>query len=131
MNSDDPTTTTDFTNDFSIKYGNNNFQSKMKFNNLLKKIELNENRILTTPENRIFLPKLENKFLKINNDNKNENKFSYIVSNINDGINYISDKKLKQMRNKIFSAPDKVLINQKINYNKKFNYLIPEIFGNK
>ena len=130
MNSDDPTTT-DVTNDFSIKNGNNNFQSKIRFNVLLKKMELNENRNLTTPENRIFLPKLENKFLKINNENKNENKFNDIVYNINDGINYIYDKELKNLRNKIVSAPDKILINQKITFNKKYNYLIPKIYGKK
>ena len=130
MNSDDPTTT-DVTNDFSIKNGNNNFQSKIRFNALLKKMELNENRNLTTPENRIFLPKLENKLLKINNENKNENKFNDIVSNINDGINYIYDKELKNLRNKIVSAPDKILINQKITFNKKYNYLIPKIYGKK
>ena len=130
MNSDDPTTT-DVTNDFSFKNGNNNFQSKIRFNALLKKMELNENRNLTTPENRIFLPKLENKFLKINNENKNENKFNDIVYNINDGINYIYDKELKNLRNKIVSAPDKILINHKINFNKKYNYLIPKKYGKK
>ncbi len=101
---------TDTTKDYSFGKQGKNFDSKNKLNNLLK----NKNfRYLTTPENKIFLPKIEETTFKQKNDkNPFQNKLNHIILNIFDTKNKCYEK--QKSRDKLVSAPEKVIINRKI-----------------
>lgn len=101
---------TDTTKDYSFGKQGINFDSKNKLNNLLK----NKNfRYLTTPENKIFLPKIEETTFKQKNDkNPFQNKLNHIILNIFDTKNKFYEK--QKPRDKLVSAPEKVIINRKI-----------------
>ena len=101
---------TDTTKDYSFGKQGKNFDSKNKLNNLLK----NKNfRYWTTPENKIFLPKIEETTFKQKNDkNPFQNKLNHIILNIFDTKNKCYEK--QKSRDKLVSAPEKVIINRKI-----------------
>ena len=101
---------TDTTKDYSFGKQGINFDSKNKLNNLLK----NKNfRYLTTPENKIFLPKIEETTFKQKNDkNPFQNKLNHIIINIFDTKKNCYEK--QKSRDKLVSAPEKVIINRKI-----------------
>lgn len=101
---------TDTTKDYSFGKQGKNFDSKNKLNNLLK----NKNfRYLTTPENKIFLPKIEETTFKQKNDkNPFQNKLNHIILNIFDTKKNCYE--MQKSRDKLVSAPEKVIINRKI-----------------
>lgn len=101
---------TDTTKDYSFGKQGKNFDSKNKLNNLLK----NKNfRYLTTPENKIFLPKIEETTFKQKNDkNPFQNKLNHIIINIFDTKKNCYE--MQKSRDKLVSAPEKVIINRKI-----------------
>ena len=101
---------TDTTKDYAFGKQGKNFDSKNKLNNLLK----NKNfRYLTTPENKIFLPKIEETTFKQKNDkNPFQNKLNHIIINIFDTKKNCYE--MQKSRDKLVSAPEKVIINRKI-----------------
>ena len=101
---------TDTTKDYSFGKQGKNFDSKNKLNNLLK----NKNfKYLITPENKIFLPKIEETTFKQKNDkNPFQNKLNHIILNIFDTKKNCYEK--QKSRDKLVSAPEKVIINRKI-----------------
>ena len=101
---------TDTTKDYSFGKQGKNFDSKNKLNNLLK----NKNfRYWTTPENKIFLPKIEETTFKQKNDkNPFQNKLNHIILNIFDTKKNCYE--MQKSRDKLVSAPEKVIINRKI-----------------